>query len=330
MKSFINQSDTEFFSSLGADVERTVSNFKIPKTNQLTIENVVDDDAEPIILDKKSYTGKVYLQLQKELKNFNDYLFIEYKNNNTNLPTTRLYPHNKKVLMFFSGENKLHPINELAGEFHHIFANYYWDDQNVTSIPLGYYSYSVGNYVPIEERLHEISFTGCLSKNRVPMAAALLGINKVLLFISFFFNSIKTFSTINTIVKWKRNRDIIFFTDNFAKGLSPEKYCEVLRHTKIIFSPKGWINTETFRMYEAMQHGCIVFTEKLPNRSYYKDIPVIQVNNWKEGLAFADKILQNEDLLKELSQKHKEFYENMLSPEATVKIIIEKLSKLDN
>jgi hypothetical protein len=74
-----------------------------------------------------------------------------------------------------------------------------------------------------------------------------------------------------------------------------------------------------------MQYGCIVLVDKLPNRKYYKDIPAIQIDNWYDGIKTAKKILKDEDLLLELSEKHKNFYEQKLSPKATAKIIIETL-----
>jgi len=75
-----------------------------------------------------------------------------------------------------------------------------------------------------------------------------------------------------------------------------------------------------------MQYGCVVFCDKLPDREYYKDIPVIQVDNWKDGLKKAKGLLKDQDYLSYLSEKHRKFYEEKLSPQATARIIIDKLT----
>jgi hypothetical protein len=99
-------------------------------------------------------------------------------------------------------------------------------------------------------------------------------------------------------------------------------------HSKIALAPKGWINNETFRMYEAMKYGCVVVTDILPEREYYKNIPVIQVENWKDGFKQIRSILKNKKLMHELSLKHKAFYDEYLSPKATAKIVADKLNSI--
>ena len=292
----------------------------------MIFENVVDEDGEAIeFTDANSYRYKVYQELQSQLIDFNDYLFCEFHNDNYELPAVRFYPHDKKILIWGSGEKKLHQMTEIKSDFHHIFANYYWDEDKVTSIPLGYNYFFKRNYVPINERDYDVSFIGALNKNRISMVSELIGIHRYVIAYGLFINYEKTLRFLNNFLDWTKKDGKYFLTWEFNSGVDGDKYCDVLTHSKIVLAPKGWINTETFRLYEAMKYGCIVVCERLPNRSYYKDIPVIQVENWKDGFKEIKRLLKDEKLLGELSHKHKMFYEEKLSPKATAKIIMENL-----
>lgn len=288
--------------------------------------NIVDDDGEPLKLEEESYRSKVYQELFKLLPNFDEFLFCEYVGDDKELPAIRFYPHDKKVLIWNAGEKKLQQIKEIKSEFHHIFANYYWDENNVTSIPLGYnYLPSNDNFIPVNERNFDISFLGALNKNRISMAAEITGINKHIIALGLYLNHTKTLKFLNDFVDLMKPKEKYFFSWQFNSGTTKEKYNLIMEHTKIALTPKGWTNTETFRLYEAMMFGCVVVTNKLPKRKYYENIPVIQVEDWKEGMKKVKELLQNENLMLELSEKSRAFYDAYLSPKATAKIIAEKL-----
>jgi hypothetical protein len=74
-----------------------------------------------------------------------------------------------------------------------------------------------------------------------------------------------------------------------------------------------------------MQYGCIVVTDKLPKRKYYEGIPAIQIDNWHDGIKQVKKILNDENLLLELSDMHRKFYNDKLSPIATANLIAKTL-----
>lgn len=292
----------------------------------MIFENVVDDDGEPIEFDTNSYWCKVYVELQTLLPDFNEFLFCEFNHDDMDLPATRFYPHDKKVLIWLSGEKKLHEAHKLKEDFCHVFANYHWDDENVTSIPLGYnYFYDGNSQIPVNERIYNLSFMGALNRNRISMVSALTGIHRYLIALGLFVNYEKTLRFLNHFMDWTRKDGKFFFSWEFNSGVEGKQFCNTLRQTKIALAPKGWVNTETYRMYEAMQYGCVVVSDKLPKRKYYENLPVIQVEDWKKGFKVVKELLKDEDLLKSLSDKHKQFYEGYLSPKATAKIISEKL-----
>jgi hypothetical protein len=290
------------------------------------MKNVIDEYGNEVVVD--GYTGEVVKHLKKLLKNFNEYLFILYGTNGDKppIPLFKKIKHSNKILMWYGSENKRNNISVTQDDYKHIFSNYFWDTKKVTSIPLGYFSNPKQNdVVPIKERLYNISFVGCLNRNRLGLASQLSGINKILIAFGLAFYKKFTLKIINIIVQNKWNRDLYQFNPDFNTGESSELFSYFLRHTKIALCPRGWVNSETFRLYEAMRFGCVVITEELPDREYYKNIPVIQVKNWEDGLRIAYELINDNNKLETLSEQNKKFYEKFLSPKATAKIIAKKL-----
>ena len=139
---------------------------------------------------KGGYTGEMFKHLKKKLKNFNDYLFVMYSTNGTKtpIPLLKKIKHPKKVLIWHSSENKRNSIKEVENDYLHIFSNYYWDTESTTSIPLGYFTENSNSEpVPMNERLYNISFIGCLNRNRLELASELSGIRKFWLSMGFPF-----------------------------------------------------------------------------------------------------------------------------------------------
>ena len=124
------------------------------------MKNVIDEFGNEQVYNG-GYTGEVFIHLKKLLKNFNEYLFIMYSTNNdkTPIPILKRIEHSNKILIWHSSENKRNNISPIQNDYKHIFSNYFWDTENVTSIPLGYFSNpNQIDVVPITERLYNISF----------------------------------------------------------------------------------------------------------------------------------------------------------------------------
>jgi len=77
-----------------------------------------------------------------------------------------------------------------------------------------------------------------------------------------------------------------------------------------------------------MMHGCVVISETLPDREYYRGIPVIQVKTWKEGLNLARTLLTDTFSVKEIGAENRRFYNEHFHPRAVAKwaskIILER------
>ncbi len=75
-----------------------------------------------------------------------------------------------------------------------------------------------------------------------------------------------------------------FDTDD---ALSIDAYRALLDETVVVPCPGGWSNLETFRVYEALEAGCIPIVEKRPGFDYFTALlgphPMPTVMTWAEG-----------------------------------------------
>ena len=292
------------------------------------MKNVIGNTGEEIKLG--GFELEVFTILKNKLPDFKDYLFVMYGNHGNELPLSRYIQHDKKVLIWRSNENKLNRVDELKKQYKHIFTNYYWNDSNSTSLQLGYHTQTKNKkIIPIKERLFNTTFTGCLNRNRIELASLVTNIPIKWIGLGLLFYKKFTLKILNNLVKYKYPRDYYQFNDGFNNGLDEEDYNFILRNTKIALCPKGWVNSETFRLYEAMKWGCVVISEELPDRSYYKDIPIIQVKDWREGLKISNELINNKTKLEEMSKRNLQYYKDNLSPQATANLIIHKLNSID-
>lgn len=292
----------------------------------LIMKNVITDTGEEI--QPGGFEGDIFNILKKKLPNFKDYLFIIYGNNDSKLPLSRLIQHDKKILIWRSNENKMHRMDEVKKHYKYIFANYHWDEDNCKSLQLGYHTQSKHNTpIPMHERLYNITFTGCLNRNRISIASILTNIKTQWIGLGLLFRKKLTLKIINNILRFKYPNDYFQFNAGFNNGLDEEDYNFILRNTKIALCPKGFVNGETFRLSEAMKWGCVVISEELPQREYYNGIPIVKVKDWHEGIKIARELINDKDKLETISKESIQYYKTNLSPEAASNLILKTLIK---
>ena len=142
---------------------------------------------------------------------------------------------------------------------------------NTITIPLGYHWTSVNinatkEKVALENRLYSWSFTGTGWKGRSTQLEPLLAIEK---------------------------HHVKFFPDwNHPEQLTEEKYIELLQNTIFVPCPEG-NNVETYRLYEALECGCIPVFTKLPTVLEDSDIPFLRGETWKEVADLMSSLLEN-------------------------------------
>jgi hypothetical protein len=205
--------------------------------------------------------------------------------------------------------------------------------KNVFPLVLGYV-----NAVPelpdksIQDRKYNVFFRGNLNFNRIDFYRMFSRWRLFLPSESFLTNEyyrrflLKLGSDFSSFF----SKSIIIFNSSFKGGFSPEKYGEVLADSKIVLCPKGFFMTECFRHFEAMRAGCIIISEQLPDTPFYSKSPIIQVDNWNEGIEIVRELVKDQDKLEEIHQMTLEWWKEKCSENATAKYIVDNIDELEN
>lgn len=83
-------------------------------------------------------------------------------------------------------------------------------------------------------------------------------------------------------------RGYVHLTSGFGSSdcLSTDRYRALLEETLLVPCPGGWTNLETFRVYEALEAGCIPIVERRPSFDYFTDLlgnhPLPTIGDWSE------------------------------------------------
>lgn len=92
------------------------------------------------------------------------------------------------------------------------------------------------------------------------------------------------------------------FSDGFAKGLVPEDYFYTLAHARVVPCPPGNVTQDSFRVYEALEAGCVPVLDRFSaqgNGDYWDRIlpgaPLPVISSWQEFPAVMEKY-QDADL----------------------------------
>jgi len=166
----------------------------------------------------------------------------------------------------------------------------------VTTIPLGYRHAITGPLPPIPFRELHWSFFGTdwmnRSKDMKPLTDAKFS-NKF----QFFGN-------------W-----------NHPDSLSQKDYMEIMTNSMFVPCPKG-INNETFRLYEALEAGCIPLVIKTPeNEAWFcwvsSKIPLLPIASWEDAVRLMTTLMMNQRRIEvyreELAKGWKKWVEEVCS-----------------
>jgi hypothetical protein len=266
---------------------------------------------------------------------FKKYVFYVFSTNDSSILPGVINQNvdaDKTILIYVSDERGFIP-DQLRPFFKAIFKSYmpYEPGGNIFSFTLGHINDVVflsDNLPKIKDRSINMFFSGNLHKNRsdlyrqftvlrfVPLAVLIKMVRGPLrnIFLKFFGSN---FSSVDKKVE-------IHFTNGFMRGYSKKEYKSFLLQTRILLCPKGFVSPETFRLFEGLNAGCIVISDKLPELDIYKNVPVIQIDSWKEGLKKADELLSNPVMMQQIQDSGVMWWSNNCSYDAVAK----RISKL--
>lgn len=275
--------------------------------------------------------------LDSELHDVKFYVFSPHRADR--VPASIAFNGQRKVLIFLSDEADSVTPTALSQYYIAIFKPSMRAEKvgkNIHTMSLG-----LANGVPailgkaMSERHVDVLFTGNLNRNRYPLYFAFHPILQKMpkLANSNFFHLLARsplgrFLTRDFSTKTHGVR-LINFTSGFGKGLSREAYGKILADSRVVLAPRGFVSAETFRHLEALRAGAVVVSDRLPDTFLYRNSPIICVDDWSDGLRAVDSLLQDPHRLECLHAAGLQWYDEKLSPRATARWIIEKVSNAD-
>ncbi|SHN02819.1 hypothetical protein SAMN04488057_105306 [Cyclobacterium lianum] len=296
-------------------------------------------------LNESLFIKQVIFELREALGDtFFNFEFFIYSHHNVNKrnpdavkdtmpPSGNLVSKQKKILLYLSDEGGLDP-SDYADKYFAIFKAYIGNKaqaSNVFPLALGYVN-AVPEFPdkPIKERKYNVFFRGNLNMNRIDFYRTFSRLRYLLP-----AESITTHEYYRKLLLRIKNdfssifeQSIVMFNDGFKVGFSPEKYGEVLSDSKIVLCPKGYFMTECFRHFEAMRAGCVIISEPLPATPFYKESPIIQIENWDVGKVVIQSLLKDEDTMERIHEQTRKWWLEKCSEKATANYIIERLENL--
>lgn len=95
----------------------------------------------------------------------------------------------------------------------------------------------------------------------------------------------------------------LYATSGFAQGMEPEEYYQKMSAAKAALCPSGPETPDTFRVYEALELGCVPVVDRIPSREGYpdgfwhnmfgEDPPFVFINDWREAPGKIEKALED-------------------------------------
>lgn len=302
----------------------------------------------------QTYAKELLDELSHEMKDFSSYKFYFLHATEGIIPNSIKDNYSKKILIQTGDQLGKEPEDVVMNSFYFVFKTHlrYQTGKynNLAPYPLGLPSQTpLLPIIPIKDRKYDIFYSGNINNNRLDFYKSLLHYQKknlkwkianILVSIIKILSKNERYRNIELKVKGTLfrincyNFDNIFpnsyirFTRAFQAGLDINEYAKMLANSKIILSPKGFFNTECFRLYEALRQGCIVITEPQPTKStFYDNRYYIEVKDWDNIGEVISNLLKDIKKLQAMSDAGIKYYNEHLSPKGAAHYVMETLKQ---
>ncbi len=166
--------------------------------------------------------------------------------------------------------------------FNHVFRTFYLNSfsqiKNVTSIPIGYKTGSINSDIEINNRKYNWNFLGTIhGSSRYDLIFQNKNIEP------HYINITKKFGGQNS--------------------LNADEYYKIMSNTKFVLVSHGYFHPETYRLYEALESGCIPIIENPHNffDAFLPKNPIIKIKLWKEANKIINELNSDKTKILNLS-----------------------------
>lgn len=132
-----------------------------------------------------------------------------------------------------------------------------------------------------------------------------------------FVGQVKDKPTRESMISAMKQIPSYFLHETFAwedpQSLSVDEYKGILLKSTFVPCPRGWWNLDSFRVYEALECGCIPIVEKSPIDYFshlFRHHPLIAIDSWHQAPDLINKFLSNPILLEQRRQKIYDWWKN--------------------
>ena len=221
-------------------------------------------------------------------------------------------PLDKQTVLFYTS-NEDFSLPKYISEVGRVFTPYWHEAQgfsHVYPIPLGPNGYlPEPNWIPWQDRHYRVFFSGHMNKYRQGFYAA-CG--------EWLFTLNKKKLDVPTFIGW---------TSLFNSGLKGADYSQYLMDAHIALIPRGY-SLNTFRFYEAMRNGNIIFCNQQARNHFTENCPMVVFDeDWNELTPILFKLLQQPQWLWETHQQTLAHYQQVCAPAPTAQYILNILAQ---
>ena len=135
----------------------------------------------------------------------------------------------------------------------------------------------------------------------------------------------RDFAGMATALDKEQYKHVLHFYQGWNNGVERSEYSKVMNSSKIAFVPNGSLSRESFRFYEAMKCGCAVISVEQPRIDMYDHAPFIRVKDWNQAYDIFHSLIEEKDMLQQLSANSLKWYNDYCSAESIAKYMMEKL-----
>jgi hypothetical protein len=182
-------------------------------------------------------------------------------------------------------------------------------------LPLGYFALLDFDPLPIQQRPVDVFFAGCLAGSGWSVRASVAARQQMGAAITAAQKALPQYRIESM---WRAPR--------YDQGLGPAAYTQALASAKIALAPRGGLD-ETFRLIEAAKLGCVVVSEPLPSRWYYRNCPAVIIRKWSDLLGVLSNLLNDPAMIKELSRRGRQWWDSTISEEAIAEFIAQRVPR---